>query len=140
MTHQPVHGLLNSGELCRIATWPNFGYRKSQVHAVSMQGLQEPWQAIQRQDGHGHGMWEDRISALVDCPYMLTTILKSVSSMKLHRELGIGQKAAWFLAHRLRKALGETETRLMALLKSMRPLSVAVERHRTRCDRQDCGG
>ena len=37
--------------------------------------------------------------------YMLTTSLKSVSSMKLHRELGITQKSAWFLAHRLRKAL-----------------------------------
>ena len=41
--------------------------------------------------------------------YMLTTSLKSVSSMKLHRELGITQKSAWFLAHRLRKALEATE-------------------------------
>ena len=30
--------------------------------------------------------------------------IKGVSSMKLHRELGIGQKAAWFMLHRLRKA------------------------------------
>ena len=30
--------------------------------------------------------------------------LKGISSMKLHRELGIGQKAAWFMLHRLRKA------------------------------------
>ncbi len=36
--------------------------------------------------------------------YLLTTNLKSVSSMKLHRDLGIGQKAAWHLAHRIRKA------------------------------------
>ncbi len=40
--------------------------------------------------------------------YLMTTSLKSVSSMKLHRELGITQKSAWFMAHRLRKAL-ETE-------------------------------
>ena len=40
--------------------------------------------------------------------YLLTTSLKSVSSMKLHRELGITQKSAWFMAHRLRKAI-ETE-------------------------------
>ena len=33
--------------------------------------------------------------------YLLTTSLKSVSSTKLHRELGITQKSAWFLAHRL---------------------------------------
>ena len=32
----------------------------------------------------------------------MTTNLKGVSSMKLHRELGIGQKAAWFMLHRLR--------------------------------------
>ena len=36
--------------------------------------------------------------------YLFTTNLKGVSSMKLHRELGIGQKAAWFMLHRLRKA------------------------------------
>ena len=36
--------------------------------------------------------------------YILTTNLKGVSSMKLHRDLGITQKAAWHLAHRIRKA------------------------------------
>ncbi len=35
--------------------------------------------------------------------YLFTTNLKGISSMKLHRELGIGQKAAWFMLHRLRK-------------------------------------
>ena len=36
--------------------------------------------------------------------YLFTTNIKGVSSMKLHRELGIGQKAAWFMLHRLREA------------------------------------
>ena len=36
--------------------------------------------------------------------YLYTTNLKGISSMKLHRELGITQKAAWFVLHRLRKA------------------------------------
>ena len=36
--------------------------------------------------------------------YFCLTSLKSVSSMKLHRDLGIGQKAAWFMLHRLREA------------------------------------
>ena len=36
--------------------------------------------------------------------YLFTTSLKGVSSMKLHRELGIGEKAAWFMLHRLREA------------------------------------
>ncbi len=36
--------------------------------------------------------------------YLCLTSLKSVSSMKLHRDLKIGQKAAWFMLHRLREA------------------------------------
>ena len=37
--------------------------------------------------------------------YLLSTSLKSVSSMKLYRDLNINQRSAWFLAHRLRAAL-----------------------------------
>ena len=36
--------------------------------------------------------------------YLFTTNIKGISSMKLHRELGISQKSAWFMLHRLRKA------------------------------------
>ena len=36
--------------------------------------------------------------------YLFTTNLKGISSMKLHRELGIGQKAAWFMLHQLHEA------------------------------------
>ncbi len=36
--------------------------------------------------------------------YLMGTSLKGVSSMKLHRDLGITQKAAWHLEHRIRKA------------------------------------
>ena len=35
--------------------------------------------------------------------YLLTTNLKGVSSMKLHRDLGITQKSAWYLTMRLRE-------------------------------------
>lgn len=37
--------------------------------------------------------------------YMIATNMKNISSMKLHRDLGIGQKAAWFMVHRLRSSL-----------------------------------
>ncbi len=37
--------------------------------------------------------------------YLVATSLKGVSSMKLHRDLNITQKSAWFLAHRIREAL-----------------------------------
>ena len=36
--------------------------------------------------------------------YLVTTSLKGVSSMKLHRDLGVTQKTAWFMLHRLRVA------------------------------------
>ncbi|MYD93592.1 MAG: IS1595 family transposase [Chloroflexi bacterium] len=41
--------------------------------------------------------------------FLCLTSLKGVSSMKLHRDLGITQKAAWHLAHRLRRAFEEGE-------------------------------
>ena len=35
--------------------------------------------------------------------YLLSTNLKGVSSMKLHRDLGVTQKTAWFLAQKIRQ-------------------------------------
>ena len=35
--------------------------------------------------------------------YMMTTNLKGAASMKLHRDLGVTQKTAWHLAHRIRE-------------------------------------
>ncbi len=40
--------------------------------------------------------------------YLRTTGIKGVSSMRLHRDLGISQKSAWHLAHRIRETWGET--------------------------------
>lgn len=37
--------------------------------------------------------------------YLLSTSLKGVSSMKLHRDLNVTQKTAWYISHRIRKAL-----------------------------------
>ena len=42
--------------------------------------------------------------------YLCMVNIKGVSSMKLHRELGITQKSAWFMMHRLRKMF-ECDTR-----------------------------
>ena len=39
--------------------------------------------------------------------YMMTTNLKGVSSMKLHRDLGIPQNTAWYMAQRIRQGLIE---------------------------------
>ena len=37
--------------------------------------------------------------------YLIATSITGTSSMKLHRDLGITQKSAWHMAHRIRKAL-----------------------------------
>ena len=39
--------------------------------------------------------------------YLFATNLKGVSSMKLHRDLGITQKSAWHLEHRIRETLND---------------------------------
>ena len=36
--------------------------------------------------------------------YLCLTSLKSVSSMKLHRDIGVSQRGAWFMLHRIREA------------------------------------
>ena len=42
--------------------------------------------------------------------YLWMTSLKGVSSMKLHRDLRITQKSAWFMAHRLRLAFSNNQS------------------------------
>jgi transposase-like protein len=50
--------------------------------------------------------------------YLMVTARKGISSMQLAKEIGVTQKSAWFLLHRLREAAGEDVTP---------PLSGAVE-------------
>ena len=51
--------------------------------------------------------------------YLYVTSLKGVSSMKLHRDLKITQKSAWFMMHRLRESWGAS-----GLEKYMGPVEV----------------
>ena len=73
--------------------------------------------------------------------YLFATNLKGVSSMKLHRELGITQKAAWHLAHRIRKALEDDDDLFSGSVQAERDLHRwEAEGHRRRHCRQDsCG-
>ncbi len=50
--------------------------------------------------------------------YLLTTNLKGVSSMKLHRDLGICQKSAWHLAHRIRETWKDDKEKLTGTLEA----------------------
>jgi transposase-like protein len=38
--------------------------------------------------------------------YLITSHKKGISSLQLHRDLGVTQKTAWFMLHRIRKSLG----------------------------------
>ena len=51
----------------------------------------------------GYQVWATAI-------YLFMTSLKSVSSMKLHRDLDIAQNSAWHLSHRIRAALCQEGT------------------------------
>ena len=44
--------------------------------------------------------------------FLLSTNLKSVSSMKLHRDLDLTQKSAWHLAHRIRETFTDGQPKL----------------------------
>ena len=46
--------------------------------------------------------------------YLMMTGIKGVSSMKLHRDLEITQKTAWFLVHRLREAWSDRQDDLFS--------------------------
>ena len=39
--------------------------------------------------------------------YLEMTSLKGVSSMKLHRDIGVTKKTVWFMLHRIREARGK---------------------------------
>ena len=50
------------------------------------------------------------VDVLEDSLYAISvTSLKGVSSMKLHRDLKVTQKTAWFMAHRLREAFAQDD-------------------------------
>ena len=50
--------------------------------------------------------------------YLFSTNLKSASSMKLHRDLDITQKAAWHLEHRIRETWNDETDRMVGPVKA----------------------
>ncbi|MCY4300413.1 MAG: IS1595 family transposase [Aestuariivita sp.] len=64
----------------------------------------------------GTAMHNSRISLRkwVFAIYFEMTNLKGVSSMKLHRDIGVSQKTAWFMLHRIREAWSEDLTDVFA--------------------------
>ena len=58
---------------------------------------------------HGTAMQSSKIGyqAWAFAIYIVATGLKGTSSMKVHRDLGITQKSAWHLAHRIRQCFAD---------------------------------
>ncbi|MCY4493770.1 MAG: transposase [Acidimicrobiaceae bacterium] len=54
--------------------------------------------------------------------YLFNTSLKSVSTMKLHRDLGITEKSAWHLAHRIRQCWDDMSAEPFAGRHNRRPM------------------
>lgn len=48
--------------------------------------------------------------------YLLLTARKGISSMQLSKEIGVTQKTAWFMLHRIRKACGNDNTILSGIV------------------------
>src|SRR3984893_610758 len=48
--------------------------------------------------------------------YLLVTSRKGISSLQLAKEIGITQKSAWFVLHRLREACGKDLTMLKGII------------------------
>lgn len=48
--------------------------------------------------------------------YLLVTARKGVSSLQLSKQIGITQKSAWFVLHRLREACGDDITKLQGIV------------------------
>src|SRR3989304_844242 len=48
--------------------------------------------------------------------YLLVTARKGISSMQLSKQIGITQKSAWFVLHRLREACGNDIDKLSGLV------------------------
>ena len=62
--------------------------------------------------------------------FLVATNLKGISSMKLHRDLGVTRKTAWFLAHRIRETWQDTSS-WFAWLPGFHPFDGPIETDET---------
>ena len=109
----------------RKARWPN---GVACIHCGSVNvlvGAKHPTHAYRCREKQCRKRFSTKTGTAMECSnltyqewaigiYLMTTNLKGVSSMKLHRDLDITQKSAWHLAHRIREGLLPTGDAKMA--------------------------
>jgi transposase-like protein len=71
--------------------------------------------------------------------YLLVTARKGISSLQLSKEIGITQKSAWFLLHRLREACGKDLRKLRGIIEVDETFVGGKERNKHESKRQHLG-